>query len=190
MTERGSVTGWLDGLRAGDDVAAQRLWEGYFRRLVGLARARLAGRPTGPAGSEDVALSAFASFCRAVAAGRFPRLTDRNDLWQILVMLTARKAIDAVDRELADKRGGGAIGGGSSLEDAIGTEPTPAFAVEVADQCRALLERLGDPDLRRVALWKLEGYTNAEIAGLLDRSVATVELKLKRIRLKWEAAAG
>lgn len=188
MTERGSVTGWLDGLRAGDEVAAQRLWEGYFRRLVRLARARLAGRPAGPAGSEDVALSAFDSFCRAAAAGRFPRLADRNDLWQILVMLTARKAIDAVDRELADKRGGGAVGGGSSLEGAIGAEPTPAFAAEVADQCRALLDRLGDANLRRVALWKLEGYTNAEIAGLLDRSVATVELKLKLIRLKWEAA--
>src|SRR5262249_35733985 len=102
---------------------------------------------------------------------------------------TARKAIDAVDRELAEKRGGGAVGGGSSLEGAIGTEPTPAFAAEVADQCRALLDLLGDPDLRRVALWKLEGYTNAEIAGLLERSVATVELKLKRIRLKWEAAS-
>jgi DNA-directed RNA polymerase specialized sigma24 family protein len=187
MTERGSVTGWLDGLRAGDDVAAQRLWEGYFRRLVGLARARLAGRPAGPAGSEDVALSAFDSFCRAVAAGRFPRLSDRNDLWQILVMLTARKAIDAVDRELADKRGGGAIGGGSSLEGAIGSEPTPAFAAEVADQCRALLDQLRDPDLRRIALWKLEGYTNAEIAGLLDKSVVTVERKLNLIRDMWEA---
>jgi DNA-directed RNA polymerase specialized sigma24 family protein len=186
MTQRGSVTGWLDGLRAGDEVAAQRLWEGYFRRLVGLARARLAGRPAGPAGSEDVALSAFDSFCRAVAAGRFPRLTDRNDLWQILVMLTARKAIDAVDRELADKRFGGAVGGGSALEGAIGAEPTPAFAAEVADQCRALLDRLPD-DLRRLALWKLEGHTNAEIAGLFGRSVATVERKLKLIRDKWEA---
>jgi DNA-directed RNA polymerase specialized sigma24 family protein len=190
VTKRGSVTGWLDGLRAGDEVAAQRLWEGYFRRLVRLARARLAGRPAGPVASEDVALSAFKSFWRAVAAGRFPRLTDRNDLWQVLVMLTARKAIDAVHRELAAKRGGGAVADGLSLEQAIGTEPTPAFAAEVADQCRSLLDLLGDPDLRRVALWKLEGYTNAEIASLLDRSVATVELKLKRIRLKWEAAAG
>jgi DNA-directed RNA polymerase specialized sigma24 family protein len=103
------------------------------------------------------------------------------------VMLTARKAITAIDRELAEKRGGGAVGGGFALEGAIGAEPTPAFAAEMADQVRVLLDELGDPDLRRVALWKLEGYTNAEIAGLLDRSVATVERKLDLIRHKWEA---
>src|SRR5262245_28948707 len=99
MAEPGAITGWLDRLRAGDDVAAQRLWEEYFRRLVGMARARLQGRAAGPAGSEDIALSAFATFCRGAEAGRFPRLADRNDLWQVLMMLTARKTIDAVDRE-------------------------------------------------------------------------------------------
>jgi RNA polymerase sigma factor (sigma-70 family) len=186
MTERGSVTRWMAGLRAGDGAAAQRLWEEYFRRLVGLARKRLAGRPAGPAGSEDVALSAFATFCRAVGAGRFPGLADRGDLWQVLIMLTARKAIDAVDQEQAAKRWGRAPRA-RSLDDVIGDEPTPAFAAEVADQCRALLERLGDDDLRRIALDKLEGYTNKEVARRLKKSVATVERKLDLIRRTWEA---
>jgi DNA-directed RNA polymerase specialized sigma24 family protein len=188
MTQPGSVTGYLDRLRAGDDAAAQGLWEGYFGRLVGLARARLAGRPAGPAGSEDVALSAFASFCGAAAAGRFPRLADRHDLWQILMMLTARKAIDAVHRERAAKRGGGAApADGPSLEGVIGHEPSPAYAAEVADQCRVLLGLLDD-ELRQIALWKLEGDTNRQIAGRIKKSQATVERKLNLIRLKWETA--
>jgi DNA-directed RNA polymerase specialized sigma24 family protein len=195
MAEPGSVTGWLDGLRVGDDVAAQRLWEGYFRRLVGLARHKLGGGPRGPTGSEDVALSAFDSFCRGAEQGRFPRLADRQDLWQVLVLLTARKAIDAVRRERAGKRGGGTSPGGADrpagpfLEDVVGPDPTPSFAAEVADECRRLLDALPDPELRSVALAKLEGYTNPEIAARLGRSVATVERKLSLIRRTWEEAA-
>lgn len=184
MPEPGEITGWLAGLRAGDGVAAQRLWEAYFRRLVGLARARLAGRPAGPAGSEDVALSAFDTFCRGAEAGRFPRLADRTDLWQVLVTLTARKAIDAVRREHADKRGGGAIELGPSFEQVIGDDPTPSFAAEIADAFRAVLDRLGDDELKRIAVWKLEGYTDREIAERLDRGVSTIERKLALIRRK------
>ena len=166
MPEPGEITEWLSGLRAGNDAAAQRLWEAYFRRLVGLARTRLAGRPAGPAGSEDVALSAFDSFCRRAEAGRFPQLADRTDLWQVLVMLTARKAIDAVRRERAGKRGGGAVEDGPSFADVIGDEPSPAFAAEIAEAFQALLDRLQDDDLKQIAVWKLEGYTDREIAKL------------------------
>ena len=185
MPEPGEITGWLSGLRAGDDVAAQRLWEAYFRRLVGLARTRLAGRPAGPAGSEDVALSAFDTFCRGAEAGHFPQLADRTDLWQVLVMLTARKAIDAIRRERADKRGGGAVEDSPSFEQIIGDDPSPSFAAEIAEAFQALLDRLGDDELRRIAVWKLEGYTDREIAEKLDRGVSTVERKLALIRRKW-----
>ena len=185
MPEPGEITRWLAELRAGDDAAAGRLWEAYFRRLVGLARARLANRPAGPAGSEDVALSAFDTFCRGAEAGRFPRLTDRTDLWQVLVTLTARKAIDAVRREHAGKRGGGAVEGGQSLADLVGDEPTPEVVAEVTEGVRALLDRLGDDELKRIAVWKVEGYTDREIAEKLDRGVSTIERKLKLIRLKW-----
>jgi DNA-directed RNA polymerase specialized sigma24 family protein len=189
MTGPGTITGWLDGLRAGDEQAAQRLWEAYFQRLVGLARARLASRPRGPVDEEDVALNAFDTFCRGVQEGRFPRLADRHDLWQVLVMLTARKAVDAARRERAAKRGGqAAADDGRLMEELIGPEPTPSFAAGVADELRRLLDMLDD-DLRPVALLKLEGLTNPEIARQLNRSRATVERKLKLIRLTWTELA-
>ena len=81
MPAPGSVTAWIEQLKAGDAAAAAPLWQGYFRRLVGLARQRLGAAPRGAADEEDVALSAFASFCRAAAQGRFPRLDDRDHLW-------------------------------------------------------------------------------------------------------------
>jgi DNA-binding CsgD family transcriptional regulator len=40
--------------------------------------------------------------------------------------------------------------------------------------------------LRSVAVWKLEGYTNKEVAAKLGRAPATVERKLRLIRATWE----
>jgi hypothetical protein len=61
MSSSGSVTHWLQLLKAGDSAAAQPLWERYFRRLVGFARTKLQGLPRRAADEEDVALSAFHS---------------------------------------------------------------------------------------------------------------------------------
>src|SRR5262245_44675075 len=81
----GTGSCWIAQLKAGDAAAAQRLWEGYYRRMVGLARAKLRSVPRAAADEEDVALSAFDSFCQGAEGGRFPRLGDRDDLWQLLL---------------------------------------------------------------------------------------------------------
>src|SRR5262245_56566284 len=196
MSSSGRVTAWIDRLRAGDRAAAQRLWQGYFRRLVGLARAKLRHRlPTAMADEEDVALSAFNSFCRGAEEGRFPQLHDRDDLWHLLLVITERKAIDLVNHERREKRGGGkvrhegSLDGDSSLTPALervaGPEPTPELAAQVADECRRLLDALGNEKLHTVAVAKMEGYTNKEIAERLELSEPTVERRLGRIRKIW-----
>ena len=53
------------------------------------------------------------------------------------------------------------------------------------DDFTKLLARLDDKQLRQLALWKLEGYTNEEIAAKLDCKPATVEHKLRLIRRTW-----
>jgi DNA-directed RNA polymerase specialized sigma24 family protein len=197
MAADDSVTFWMTQLKAGDDAAAQKLWESYFHRLVALARQRLRGSRRREADEEDVALSAFDSFCRGAGEGQFPRLADRDDLWQVLVLLTARKALYQVEREHCLKRGGAVRGESAFLdlanedsaeagiEQVIGHEPSPGFAVQVADECDRLLGRLGDPGLRAIALWKMEGYTNEEIGQKLGCAVATVERRLQLIRKLW-----
>lgn len=182
----GSVTRWLVQLKDGSPAAVTPLWDEYFARLVALARARLRSLPRAAADEEDVALSAFDSFCRGVAAGRFPRLDDRDDLWQVLFVLTTRKAVGLARHETREKRGGGGRAEPLTASDAA-ADPTPEEAAEVADECARLLGLLGSAnDLRRVAVWKLEGYTNTEIAALLDRSVSAVERKLNSIRSIWQ----
>jgi DNA-directed RNA polymerase specialized sigma24 family protein len=194
----GSVTQWIGHLKQGDPAAAQPLWERYFERLVRLAHRKLIGGRGLDGYEEDVALSAFDSFLRAAAAGRFPRLDDRDDLWRSLFAITVRKAIDLRRRHDSLKNGGrrvvdeAALAGQGGLDAGSGDEPTPELAAAVAEQCRVLLAVLDreDPssDLRRVALWKLEGYTNREIAERLDCALRTVANRIALIRSLWEGS--
>jgi DNA-directed RNA polymerase specialized sigma24 family protein len=190
------VTRLIDRLRAGDHEAAERLWQRYFPRLVRLARAHLRGLPCRAADEEDVALSAFDSFCRGVEQGRFPRLTGRDGLWDLLVTIALRHAAEWRQRETRQKRGGGsargdsALGGATGFDALAGDAPDPGFEAAMAERVRQLLGRLGDDELRNIAVWKMEGVTNEEVAGRLGCVVATVERRLRLIRAIWEREGG
>jgi len=110
MSEHRTVTAWIAGLKAGDSAAAGEIWKRYVDRL---ARAKLGSSPRRVADEDDVALSAFNDFLQGVEDGSFAWLDDRDDLWQVLVMLTERKAIAQQRREQAQKRGGGQVRGES-----------------------------------------------------------------------------
>jgi DNA-directed RNA polymerase specialized sigma24 family protein len=184
-----AITHWLHRLEAGDPDGARVLWDHYFQRLVELARGKLRDTPRQVADEEDVALSAFASFCRGVEKGRFADLPGREGLWPLLVRITACKVTDHARRERARKRGGdaGPATTEADLAQVVGSEPSPAFAAQVADECRRLVAALPEEPLRAVALWRMEGWTVEEIAGRLNCTPVTVKRKLARIRSLWRA---
>jgi DNA-directed RNA polymerase specialized sigma24 family protein len=189
MDGEGSVSRWISDLKAGDEEAARLLWDRYFNDLVRVARTKL--RATKRLGAdedeEDAALSAFESFCKGAARGRFPLLTDRQDLWRLLVVITARKAWAIADRRGSRKRGGlvRIVAGEGIDENIAAPDPTPEFAAMVAEEYDRLLDTLGDESLRQVALWKLDGYTVDEIADRLGCARRTVARRLDLIRKTW-----
>lgn len=188
MQSEGSVTRWITQLGHGNADAAQGLWETYFRRMVELARQRLQHAPRRAADEEDVALSAFNSFCTRARAGLFPRLRDRDHLWPLLVAITAHKCVDLIRHEHRQKRQGNAQVP-VDLETLISQEPTPDFALQIADQLEYLLSQLdatGDPELRSIALARMEGATPVEIAARLGCVRRTIERKLQLIARVWE----
>jgi DNA-directed RNA polymerase specialized sigma24 family protein len=195
MNDAGSVTVWIGRLKSGDAEAARPLWELYFHRLVGPARRKLGGRPAIAWDEEDVVLNAFDSFFRRARQGRFPELDDRNDLWKLLLAIVSRKAFNMVRNECREKRGGGQVCQASTLATEPGAdafaaltsrEPTPELAAELAEQCERLLNDLGDAELQAIAVAKMDGSTNAEIALQRACSIATVERKLNLIRRRWQ----
>lgn len=178
MEESGSVTRILKRLADGDADAAQPLFEHYFDALVRFARAKLAGVSQGGGGPEDLAQSAFARFCIKVQRGLFPDLADRDGLWRLLLRITANKASDrrkkkSLKRDEFD---------GDNLP---GSQPTPEELETSEQECERLLAML-DPIQQQVALLKMHGYKNHEIAGRIDRALRTVERQLQIIRAKWK----
>jgi DNA-directed RNA polymerase specialized sigma24 family protein len=199
VSPEGSVSRWLDPLRAGDPAAVRELWERYFQRLVGLARLRLRRAPLRAADEEDVALSAFDSFCRHAAGGRFPELQDRNGLWRLLMTLTARKAAHHVRDENRLRVGGGVtIVSGEAvsadeeglLAQVMGREPSPEMAAQVAEEYRRLLDLLGDKELEAVAVARMEGYGVEEIGRRVGYAPRSVKRKLQLIRDIWRREIG
>lgn len=204
MTPAGSITRWIGYVRDGDPAAAQNLWEKYYPGMVELARRRLRNVPRRAADEEDVALSAFNSFCLGARNGRFSRLTDRNSLWSLLVAITAHKAVDLIRMNNRQKRGGLGQAGveqdqpdrsqracivESDLGQLLSRTPTPEFALQIAEELERLLDHLdrtGDADLRSIAVWKMDGEANAAIAARLGCVRRTVERKLQLIASVWE----
>jgi DNA-directed RNA polymerase specialized sigma24 family protein len=190
-----SVSQWIDNLKEGDADAAQDLWERYAIRLVRIAQQRLKDVPKRLADEEDIAASVFHSLCRGAAAGRLQQVTNRDDLWWLLLRITKQKVVDHVRRETALKRGGNRtqvehdIGLSDSKQFAldliIDSEPTPEFAVMLQEQHERLLWLLRDDCLRQIAVSRIEGFTVTEIAENLQSSTRSVERKLKLIRDIW-----
>lgn len=195
MSNSESVTRWINELKTGDDDAARQIWSRYVAKLIRIAHQRLQSSPRRAADEEDVVVRAFTAFFKGAENQRFSRLLDRDDLWQILVMLTERQVIDQQRAETAQKRGGGKTRGDSvfafarnkdaGFEQWEDASPTPAFSMQATEQLRLRLSELGDSKLELVALRKLEGYTNREIADELGQAICTVERKLKTIRGIW-----
>lgn len=204
MSGPGSVTDLIDELRSLDpaarDEAAEAIWRRYSCRLLELARQHLAPRVRQREDEEDVLQNMYYSFCRRLGHGEFA-LEDRNDLWSLLVTMTINKVRRAATRHTRQRRSvhreqAGAAGkdddssavpgGAARAEDSA---PGPVEAAELTEMLQQLLHELSDPRQRQIVLWKLEGYTNGEIAGKLGCVVRTVERKLNLIREKWAAVS-
>jgi RNA polymerase sigma factor (sigma-70 family) len=199
MEISGSVTQVIHQLRSDDprerDEAARLLWEHYFRELLALAHGHLGRRIRQKVGAEDLLQSVYASVCRRQQRGDF-ELYDRDDFWRLLVTITLNKARNAANYHQRAKRDVRRTEPLPTIEDGseagaewtlAATGPTPDEAVALAEELDQRVRSLDNPLLMQVALKKLEGLTNKEIAEELNYTERTIERKLDAIRKKWSA---
>ncbi len=203
MPTRGSVTRLIIDLRSDEaavrELAARLVWGRYFQELLALARSHLSARIRGREDEEDVLQSMYKSFCLRQRRGDFD-LSNRDQLWKLLVQITLRKARNIANRHLLARRDVRRDAGGNSappdgfddqatlLNQLDMDEPTPAEAALLNEALEQRFQALREPELRLIAQKKLEGYTNQEIAQELKCTVRTVERKLERIRTYWGKA--
>ncbi len=179
-----SITRWFYQLQNGDGRAAEMLWKYYFPRLVSLARNRFDADRDPVYGSDDAAHSALRLLYAGAKDGRYENVSQRDDLWRLLVVATRRKVIDRVRANETQKRGG--LVERIPLDDAMQSpDPTPEMLAIMEESYSELLAKLRDDRLRQIALLRLEGFSNAEIAQQLDVSPRTIERKLTLIREDW-----
>ncbi len=198
MTDSGTFSCLLERLRAGDEGEIRKLWDRYFEPLKQFARHRVDARYRKTHDDEDLALSAINAFQKCLQDGRYAEVDGQNDIWRLLVAITEKKAIDHLRRQHAKKRGEGTMrgesffvapngeqGGISQIEHCVLDHE---FAVDFFDQLQCLFQKLDDPDLIRIVRARIEGYTNAEIALQIGKSVSSVERKLRLARDIWREA--
>ena len=177
-----SITRLIRAVQDGSSSAVRPLLSAYFDRLVRLASKRLRNLPGLGGYDEDLALRSFQSVCQRLRdPARSLDLSGRDDLWRLLATRTISRAIDLIRRHRPAK----ALGD-DDLAKLLSREASPHEAAELADECRRLLESLKEPELRQIALWKVEGYTHEEIAARLDCVPRTIERKVSRIRQIWK----
>ena len=188
MELMGTITRYMRDLEDADrprrDDAAHELWEYFFADLVCFARKRLRAMNavTGLADEEDAAERAFTKVCRAIERGRL-KLEHRVDLHKILRTATAHETLNL---HYHAKRRSGTISDEFVLSQIPDPAMTPEAMLLALDACQRMLNLLDGEDLRRVALWKLAGWTNEAIRIKLGCSMATVERALARIREIWK----
>jgi DNA-directed RNA polymerase specialized sigma24 family protein len=187
----GSVTQLILDMRNGSDAAAEDLWMRFQRRLTALAGAKLQ-RQGGIHDPDDIAIDAFYSFLTRHRDGKFHTMNSRDEAWKLLAVIVIRKAINAIKHSKRKRRFTDVECG--DLENAIvantvhHSQDCSIRRQEVAmeETFEQLLSMLKDQQLRDIATLKLRGISNTDIAIELSCSVATIERRLRLIRLSWE----
>ena len=162
-----SISEWFGQLKAGEADAAQRLWNRYSAELLRHARQRISTSPAGMGDEEDVVLSVFGSIWRGAIEGRFTNISNRDELWWLLLGITKRKAVDHIRRETAQKRylqtrsdsqraTPAAESDIYSLDDLVSSTPTPEFLVSLEEQYTRLLALLRDDHMREIVSLRIE----------------------------------
>jgi RNA polymerase sigma-70 factor, ECF subfamily len=178
-------------LRAGDQAAAREIFQRFVEKLIRLARRKFDAALRRKVDPEDAVQSAYKSFFLRYGEGKL-EVTDWNNLWGVLTMITLRKCLDRVEyhrakrrdvqREAVDQPGSP---GTAPWWEAVAREPTPDEAAVLTETVEQLLNGLKE-DERPVLEMSLQGYTTQEISAHLARPERSVRRVRERVRKQLE----
>ncbi len=173
--------------RAGDQQAAEQLFERYANRLIALARSQLSSRLSQRVDAEDIVQSVYQCFFTHARAGSY-QVQQGVDLWRLLVTMTLHKVQQQINRHTAQKRAvrrEQSFGSEDSLlglqAEVLARDASPPEALALLEEVELLMRSLS-PAHRRIVELRLQGYNRVEIATILRCSQRTVLRLLERIK--------
>ena len=187
------ISEWLAQLPEGDSLAQHKIYERFARKIESIADRMLTGVPLGDSDSEDVAVKVLKSLFERIQDGRLEPPVNRQQLWNLLMGITRNKSAQVVRHKRTAKRGKGKIKGNSGFgggTDDLGIQripdqsPNPAAAFREAEDLAERLESLNDDQLRQIALLRMAGYSNEEIAESLNCGKRTIERRVNDLGSK------
>lgn len=191
LTDAELVERW----RAGDESAATILHERYLAKLLNLVGRHLAGKFNSRLDPDDVVQSVFRSIFRLTREGRFEFEGD-SDFWKLLLTMALNKVRNTVRHHQAGKRdpaleslSTSADGMDGYIVNRLSSQPTIQEIVSFADMLEQVLMRL-DPEQQLLIQYRIEGYTQKEIAEKLSVDDRTVRRMFASIRTRGEELLG
>ena len=179
----------VDRWRRGEEEAATLLHERYLVKLLNLVGRHLADRFNSRLDPDDVVQSVFRSIFRLTREGRF-EFEDDSDFWKLLLTMALNKVRNTVRHHQAGKRdpalesvSTSADGVDGYLIGRLGSQPSIQEIVSFADMLEQILERL-DTDEQLLIQYRIEGYTQKEIAEKLGVDDRTVRRMFAQIRTR------
>lgn len=179
------------------EEAAQQLWDRYFNRLCGFARTRIYDRHRRLFDESDIASSAMYALFVGIREQKLTSVDNRDEFWQMLTLVAARRAINTAIGMDRQKRGGSRVEGESACGPAgiaglvqyLDSVAGPQSWDDLYKTCDNLFGDLRDKQHRETAVLKLAGYTNEEIATRAGVTTRTIERWLGEIRKTWLSRA-
>lgn len=171
----GEVTQLLGAWRAGDVEAPRALAALVYDDLHAMAARRLHGGARMPLQTTELVHETFARLLEHPLHAR-----DREHFFRTVALALRQVLTDAIRRDRAEKRGGGALTVSlSAAEHLAVVGPDTWLGIEAA---LAELEQLDARKCRIVEMSLLLGMEQREVADALGISIATVERDLRFAR--------
>lgn len=156
--------------------------------MAHVAKASLGNGLRSVSDEEDAAICAFAAFLRRTSQGAYEVMSTRDDLWKLLAVITKTHALKQARffRRTRRRPAINGLEGEIMLTRLASDSPAPELVASISETMTMLLDDLDEPELREVAMSRLEGLTNEEIAAKQNRSVRTIERRVTLIADIWK----
>lgn len=187
----GSLTEWIRQLGSDDPEAASILWQRFERRLIDHVIYVVGRGPKLDVGEDVVANAVFQSVLKLAQQKRFLN-SNRDDFWNALKLIANRRVIDERRRQFRQKRGSGTVITESVIRhsesppheflDGFPSNLIPPELTAIAAERLERISRHLDLNQKTILRLRLEGFTVEEIAHQIQKSIPTVERKLRLLK--------